>query len=510
MSVKVFSSAIVGLEARLIEVEVDFGSGLHSFSIVGLGDKAVEESKERVSSAIKNIGAKPPQRHNRRITVNLAPADIKKQGSIYDLSIAVGFLLASEQMKKTNNEDKIFVGELSLDGNLRRVNGILPISILAKKENKILVLPKDNQKEAELVQGVKILPARDLKQLLEMLEGRIEDYIVTGKGPESIRSEEFSDNYKGASIDLRYIQGAEMAKRALEIAAAGGHNIFMMGPPGSGKTLLSRALPSILPKMTKDEILEVTKIYSIAGILPKSQPVVIQRPFRAPHHSSSLVALVGGGSPIRPGEITLSHRGVLFLDEFPEFHRDVIEALRQPMEDGVICIARADQTFTFPAQFTLVAASNPCPCGYLNDPERECTCTPSQISRYRRKLSGPIMDRIDIKIEVPRVSFEKLSSSEMSEKSDDVRKRVEKARRIQEQRGFINSQMTIPQIKKYCKIDVSSEDLLRQAMERLHLSPRAFHKVLKVSRTIADLEGKANITKTHIAEAINYQEKMEY
>lgn len=502
MSVKVFSSALIGFEARTIEVEVDFAPGLHSFSIVGLPDKAVEESKERVSSAIKNIGAKPPQHHNRRITVNLAPADLKKEGPSYDLPIAVGFLLASEQIEKADFGDKIFVGELSLDGSLRHINGLLPTAIRARKEEKILVIPKDNQKEAELVEGLRILPVNDLKELLKILESSKEEYVV-GKGVKDFELD------REDAVDFAYIQGQEHIKRALEIAAAGSHNIFMVGPPGSGKTLLSRALPSILPRMTKEEILEVTKIYSVAGLLPENQPVISRRPFRSPHHTSSSAALIGGGSRVRPGEVTLANRGVLFLDEFPEFHRDVIEALRQPMEDGIVQISRAVETLIFPARFTLVAASNPCPCGYLNDPKKDCSCSSSQIVRYRRKISGPILDRIDIKIEVPRIGFEKLSSEKVSEESRKIQERAEKARQSQKKRGIINSEMTIPKIKKYCKIDIHSHDLLRMAMEKLDLSPRAYHKVLKVARTIADLEGAESIKREHLAEAISYQEKRE-
>ncbi len=504
MSVKVFSSALVGLEAREIEVEVDFAPGLHSFSIVGLPDKAVEESKERVSSAVKNSGAKPPQHHNRRITVNLAPADLKKQGPGFDLAIAIGFLLASDQMQKINAKDKIFLGELSLDGSLRRVNGVLPAAILAKRENKILVIPRENQTEAQLVEGLRILSADNLVELLQKLESEEENYIL-GSGANEI----FDDKSKIPEVDFAFIQGVERAKRALEIAAAGSHNVYMEGPPGGGKTLLSRSLPTILPKMTKDEVLEVTQIYSVAGLLPKEKPIMTERPFRAPHHSSSVVALIGGGTHIRPGEITLAHRGVLFLDEFPEFRRDVIEALRQPMEDGIVQVARAEETLIFPARFTLVAAANPCPCGYLNDPQKECNCTPSQIARYRRKISGPILDRIDIKIEVSRISFEKLTSESTGKWSREIQKETEKARQIQEERGFLNSQMPLPEIKKYCKIDIESEDLLRQAMQKLNLSPRSYHKILKVARTIADLEGKENISRDHLAEAISYQEKKE-
>jgi magnesium chelatase family protein len=501
MAVKILSSAIVGLDAIPIEVEVDFSPGLHNFSIVGLGDKAVEESKDRVSAAIKNSGAKSPQHHNRRITVNLAPADIKKQGPGYDLPIAVGFLLASDQMKTIKTDDKIFVGELSLDGSLRRANGVLPIAILAKKNNKILIIPKENEFEANLVEGLKMISVNNIVELLKILEQGEENFVKVGEGADLF------DMERNVPADFCYIKGQERAKRALEISAAGSHNIFMAGPPGGGKTLMARALPSILPALTREEILEITKIYSVSGLLPANSPIIKERPFRAPHHSSSAAALVGGGSKIKPGEITLAHRGVLFLDEFPEFHRDVIESLRQPMEDGIVNVSRAAENFTFPANFTLIAASNPCPCGFLNDPQKECNCTSHQILRYQRKLSGPILDRIDIKIEVSRIDFDKLSSDKVAESSQDVQKRVEKARKIQNNRGFINSDMAIPKIKEYCKIDNESENLLRLAMQKLNLSPRAYHKVLKVSRTIADLAGELNIKKEHLAESISYQEK---
>jgi len=499
VAIKLFSAEIFGLEAGFIEVEVDFTPGLFSFSIVGLPDKAVEEAIERVSLAVKNINAKSPQKYRARFTVNLAPADIRKEGTRYDLPIAIGFLLISKQMKMIDLSDKIFIGELSLDGKLRKVKGALPTAILAKKKGKILVLPKENQPEVEIVEGLKILPAENLREAIQKLESK--KGIVETKGKIERGKE------KVFKIDFAYIKAQERAKRALEIAAAGGHNLYLLGPPGSGKTLLSRAFPSILPSMTKKEILEVTAIYSVAGLLNKDFPLVSTRPFRAPHHNTSMSALIGGGAKIKPGEVTLAHRGVLFLDEFPEFRKDVIEALRQPMEDGIVQISRAKETVVFPAKFTLIAASNPCPCGFLNDENRECKCTPSQILRYQRKISGAILDRIDMKIKTSSLKFGEISSEKLEESSEEIRKRVEKARKIQIERGILNSEMNFSQIKKYCHIDISMKDLLSRAMERLSLTSRSYHKILKIARTIADLEGKEKIKKEHLAEAISYQEE---
>jgi magnesium chelatase family protein len=495
--VKLISSALCGLDAFPIEVEVESFPGLPTFSIVGLPDKVVEESRDRINLAIRNLGAKPPSRF--KVVVNLAPAEVKKQGSAFDLPIAIGFLLASGQIKKFETNDKIFVGELSLDGSLRYVKGILPIALLAKKERKVLIFPKENSPEVELTNGVKFLPVSHLKELVLLLEkGELNFKISQGfkEFPRSKRESEFA-----------FIQGIELAKRALQISAAGHHHLFLYGPPGTGKTLLSRSMISILPPMEEEEVLEVTKIYSIAGLLSPENPIIFERPFRAPHHSASSTALIGGGNNLRPGEITLAHKGVLFLDELPEFHRDVIEALRQPMEEGKIQIARAQGSVFFPADFILVAASNPCPCGFLGDEEKECKCTPSMILRYRRKLSGPILDRIDLKVNVPRTPFEKLVLKEKPENIEEVSQKIIEARKIQKERGVLNGRMSLKEIEKYCQVKKEGENLLKEAMRKLALSPRAFHKILKVSRTIADLEGKIEIETKHIAEALEYQER---
>lgn len=505
MPSKVFSAAIVGLNAQIIEVEVDVSYGLPSFNIVGLPDKAVQESKERVDSAIKSSIFKSPHHQPVRVLVSLAPADLKKEGSLYDLPIALGYLASSKQIK-FNFENKIFLGELALDGKLRPVRGVLSFVLAAKDENfSEIILPKENAAEAALVKGMKVIGVENLKETVSYLEGKI------NISPFETKTEDFLEKAT-YPIDLGFVKGQEYAKRALEISAAGSHNLLFTGPPGTGKTLLAKSIISILPSLSFEESLEVTKIYSVAGFLPKDKPLINLRPFRSPHHTSSEVALIGGGNPPRPGEITLAHRGVLFLDEFPEFHRDVLESLRQPLEEGEVTVLRAKHVITLPARFMLVAATNPCPCGYLNDPNKKCACTPSQVSMYRRKLSGPLMDRMDLFIDVPSLKYEKLISPDEENSSLKIKEKVEKARQIGKERFknekiFTNSEMEIPQIKKYCQIDLKSQDLLRKYVDSGRLSARGYHRVLKVARTIADLSQSENISFEHLAEALMYRVK---
>ena len=518
MPSKIYSAAIIGLDAQAVEVEVDCSFGLRSFTIVGLPDKAVEESKERVASAIKSIKLSPPHGQPRRVLVNLAPADLKKEGSFYDLPIALGFLLASKQMK-FDPEGKLFLGELALDGRLRPIKGALSISLFAQNNFSEIILPRANLVEAALClkkekedKQFKVLGAENLKEVIDYLEGKKKDGFLEAPAQsfQKITGAKIVENSE-INFDLAFIKGQEYAKRALEIAAAGSHNLLMSGPPGTGKTLLAKAIPSILPQLSFEEALEVTKIYSIAGLLPEGgNPIISLRPFRSPHHTTSEVALIGGGNPPRPGEITLAHRGVLFLDEFPEFHRDVLESLLQPIEEGKITIARARHSLTLPATFTLVAATNPCPCGYLTDQERNCTCTNSQIQMYKRKLSGPLMDRIDLFIEVPKVKYERLVSPNQEGESQQIKKRVEKAREIQKARfktinKLVNSEMGLKEIKKHCQPDNDSQALLKKYVDSGSLSVRGYHRVLKVARTIADLDNSEGIASQHLSEALMYR-----
>lgn len=505
MLAKVFSAGIVGLDAQIIEVEVETSYGLPRFTLVGLPDKAVEESKERVGAAIKSSGFQSPTSQPIKVLVGLAPADLKKEGSIYDLPIALGFLAANQQIA-FSPEKRMFVGELSLDGNLRPIRGALSFAILAKEKGFAeLFVPKANAKEAAIIKGVRIVGVESLKDVTRHLTGKV-------RLPAAKISQQKLAEPALYPVDIGWIKGQEYAKRALEIAAAGGHNLIMQGPPGTGKTLLAQALPSILPPLNFEEALEVTKIYSIAGLLPKEKYLLSERPFRAPHHTSSEAALIGGGSPPRPGEITLAHRGVLFMDEFPEFHRDVLESMRQPLEEGSISILRSRHKLNLPARFTLIAAANPCPCGYYRDPERPCQCQPSQIAKYNRKLSGPLMDRFDLFIHVPQLKYEKLMEPDNEGASAKIRGRVTLARQVQQERYreeniFINGEMRIPHIKRFCQLEAQSQNFLKKSIDSGRLSMRGYHRLLKTARTIADLDGSENIQFGHLSEALSYRLK---
>lgn len=522
MVAKINSAQIVGLKTDLIEVEVDLNRGLQSFNIVGLPDKAVAEAKDRINSAIKNSGFKAPQKGNKKVIVSLAPANLRKEGSTFDLAIALGYLLTAGEIK-FDPKQKLFVGELALDGSLRPVAGALLMAQKAKEQGLTeIYLPADNATEAALIRGITIYPCHTLKQITNHLTPEIEEgddgegYAIRTKTilpvPETkIEIKDESAGWRNA-FDFADIRGQQTAKRGLEIAAAGGHNVAMYGPPGTGKTMLARAFTAIMPPLEIDEIIEVTGIHSASGVL--GEELITHPPFRSPHHTSSYVSLVGGGAWPKPGEITMAHRGVLFLDEFPEFDKKVIESLRQPLEDKVISVARARSSINFPASFILVAALNPCPCGFKGSRVKDCTCTQSQIQKYSRKVSGPIIDRIDIWLDVPQINHEELSGNKPAgEPSQEIRKRVMSARERQHQRfqGIkninTNGEMGVKEIKKYAPLSDSSAKLLNDSAKRLNLSARAYHRIIKLARTIADLAGSTHIKDEHLLEALQYRPK---
>ena len=499
MSTKLHSGQVVGLKGVPIEVEVDLVPGLFRFTIVGLPDKAVEESRERVAAAVKNSGFRPPQKKNHRITVNLAPADLQKEGALFDFAIALGYLLESDQIV-FDAEGKFFLGELALDGALRPVRGALPLVIAARDNGfQQIFVPRGNSEEVSLIEGVEIFEVSSLEDAVQHLEKKV---LIPPLEKKIFEAEETAHLY-----DFSDIKGQEFAKRGIEIAAAGNHHVAFIGPPGTGKTLLARALPSILPPLFFDEALEITSIHSIAGTLESG--IAKKRPFRSPHHTTSYVAIVGGGTFPKPGEVTLAHRGVLFLDEFPEFDRRVIESLRQPLEDRVVSISRARGSMTFPADIMMVAAMNPCPCGRRGSIQ-VCICTPRQLSQYDRKISGPIVDRIDIWLSMPAVEYKKLEEETGGEASTAIKKRVTRAREVQKRRfekaaARSNAEMGLRDLKKFCKLGADEKKILEDASRRLDLSARAYHRIIKVARTIADLAGSSEIKKEHLLEALQYR-----
>jgi len=502
MLIKTFGSAVYGIDATTITVEVSVDQGI-KFCLVGLPDNAVKESQQRVDTALKNFGYKIP---GKKIVINMAPADIRKEGSAYDLTIAIGILAASEQIKSKDIEKYIIMGELSLDGSLQPIKGVLPIAIKAQEEGfKAFILPKQNAKEAAIVGDLEVYGVESIKDVIDFFneEKELEQTIVDTR-------EEFYKSINNFNIDFSDVKGQENVKRALEVAAAGGHNIILIGAPGAGKTMLAKRIPTILPPLSLRESLETTKIHSVIGNIDSNTSLITTRPFRSPHHTISDVALVGGGTFPQPGEISLAHNGVLFLDELPEFKRTVLEVMRQPLEDNVINISRAKFSVSYPANFMLVSSMNPCPCGYLNHPEKACVCSPGSVQKYLNRISGPLLDRIDIHLEVIPVPIEKLSGVSDSEKSEVIRERVILARNIQEKRYenediHSNSQMSSKMLRKYCVLDSAGQNLLKTATTKLGLSARAYDRILKVARTIADLEKSENIQSKHIAEAVQYR-----
>jgi magnesium chelatase family protein len=517
MLARVYSCAVIGLEGVIVEVEVDTGQGLPGMTIVGLPDAAVQESRERVQAAVRNAGFEYPRK---RIVVNLAPASVRKEGPAYDLPIALGVLIMSGRIPQEAVDGALVIGELSLDGSVRHARGVLPMAAVARQEGfqKIFV-PESDAAEAALIPDLEVIPAPSLSALYLHLCGKAHLETQPSIAPEDLPLPPVTD--------FREVKGQEHVKRALEVAAAGGHNVIMVGPPGAGKTLLARAMPGILPRMSIEEALDVTRIYSVADLLPQDVPLIRNRPFRAPHHTISHAGLVGGGNWPHPGEISLAHRGVLFLDELPEFGPRVLEVMRQPIEDKIVTISRAQGSLTFPANFQLIAAMNPCPCGYYGDPVKPCTCATGTVTKYQKRISGPLLDRIDIHIEVPRVEYEKLSDQRLGEPSEAIQKRVEVAREIQRQRFsgrdapagrlhptgrqhpaghlYCNADMSPAQVRKYCSLDDTCSALMKTAMQQLQLSARGYHRILKLARTIADLANSESIAPPHLAEALQYR-----